>query len=272
MTTKYNNLSNYRLTIQRFIASNDAILAALTDFAQQHPRVYSYCLIDKNNEYWFSVHVSTNTDYNTIDLMYSVPKVLESITVNRLLQRNGKIIAYAQPPLEVLCDAMTPLVYSLANEQHRHWKHIELNDLIQRCYCTLCELYNKGYYIHKALLRKSYKNAVISYLRVNPAPDRKIVSFDEPISGDDDSLSILDTLSDTFYDEISEYENEIAEKELYKHIREWVIETIGQEAYNKLVYEYSNKKVSSSTSHLKRKLINKLKNNRDKFIKKFMGE
>ena len=269
---KYNKLINHKLVLPRFGDKGTSIQAQLLDFAAKNPTLYSYCLIDKGDEFWLSTHVSDNPSYNTIDTAYCIDKIYQAILDNRYKNRYSKIIAYAQPPLNILCDAMSPLVYSLANEQLHHWKHMELEDLVQRCYCTLCELYNKGYYIHKSLLRESYKNSIISYLRANPVTQDNTISFDDPICADEDSLSVLDTISDSFYDEISEYETDIAEKELYEHVREWIIDRIGKEAYDKLVYEYANKKVSSNTSHLKRKLINKLKANKNKFLKTFMGE
>ncbi len=272
MNNKYNKLTNHKLILHRFGDPKSVEQAKLYDFAVQYPKLYSYCLIDKGDDFWLSTHVSDNSQYNTIDTAFCIDKIYDAICDNRFRDRNTQIITYAQPPLDILCEALSPLVYSLANEQLRHWKHMELEDLVQRCYCTLCELYNKGYYIHKSLLRESYKNSIISYLRANPVAQENVVSFDDSIGTDDESLSVLDTLENNSFDEISDYETSIAEKELYQCIKQWIIDTYGQEAYDRLVYEYSNKKVSSSTSHLKRKIMNKLKLNRNSFIKKFMGE
>lgn len=74
----------------------------------------------------------------------------------------------------------------------------------------MCTLYNKGYYIHKRLLERSYNNEVLHMIRKQRGAPQ-IVSFEDEMQNTDD-LTLADTLVDEHAEElIKQAEKELAE-------------------------------------------------------------
>ena len=107
---------------------------------------------------------------------------------------------------------------------------------------TIVTLYNKGYYIHKRLLVKSFNNEVLREVR-KLSQGVEVVSIETRSDGDEDMEKL--TLGDTIRDWESEYdtrdkENDEISKMIFKEVKEILIETMGKRQFEQLLNDYAN--------------------------------
>lgn len=215
-----------------------------------------YSFVAYNNKFNITInaHISQIDEYNTISIGVMITNILSSVSKD---MRQG-IFCYGQPPLPILINVLQPLIHRLALIQHRRWKRYLYDDLVQLCSCKLCELYNKGYYIHKALLKRTFENSIYQMLRKEPR-DITFISSDAHVKSSDDTLSIADMILDT------EKENEVYDKEesemldqLLTEQKELLIKILGERQYNQLLREFRTKTISNTTSRQIRALQKRL--------------
>lgn len=254
-----NEINNVKLHISRDMAPCE-IRERLTKFAEADPKWYSYCIVDRNDEYILSYHYSSEDKYNTVDAFAAVGNIITAITNHDKLTPGVKIFSYEQPTIELMCEIYTPLVKSLAKEQSKWWHFYSYNDLVQQCYCTMCELYNQGYYIHKSLLRQAFMNDLLDYARKHKVESQPTVSLDALIKGSDETMSIKDVICDIHELEMrQDYYDKEANDGMLAEVKRIIVEHIGEEKYNKILSEYASEtKASSSTYSLKYRLKKQL--------------
>ena len=134
---------------------------------------------------------------------------------------------------------------------------LEMEDLIQMCNLVISDLYYKGYYIHKQLIRRAYINYVLMHIRKDKNRVQ-IISLDQPYnkSDNDNTLRIADMIPDiNASNELSDKEDEEVQKRILLEVKDIVIDFIGPRQYDQLLREYSNKQ----TTNWSRKLMQTIK-------------
>lgn len=197
--------------------------------------------------------VSDHTEWNTLTRYDAIKAIVDKINEDVSAETKKYVLTYSQPPLEMLVKILEPLVNKLAEQQVRRWG-LEFEDAAQICYLVMCTLYNKGYYIHKRLLERSYNNEVLHIIRKQRGAPQ-IVSFEDEMQNTDD-LTLADTLVDEHAEEeiYEEFEKQ-GEQDEYKMLKDILVDDIGIRTYDQLVREYR----TNTTSTWGRKRVNDLK-------------
>lgn len=218
--------------------------------------VYGVYADDKLIAWNINFNVSQTDAYNTI----SKQDIIEHLDKHLYASINGEkkyVICYMQPQLDLLIKLYKPLIIHLAKEQHHQWKYLEIEDLVQMCNLVICDLYYKGYYVHKRLIRRAYINYVLMHIRKDKNKPTTI-SFEQEyyMSDDDDAITVENKIPDnTMVEELDDkYTSEVDAKVL-NEMKQLVIDFIGPRQYDQLLREYSNK----STTAWSRKLMTTIK-------------
>lgn len=231
-------------------------------------KIYSYIIYSEYKDEDFvgwiiQYNISQTDEYNTIDVEKSLSEIVVLITNDRRLDDNehNHVIGYRQPSLELQIKVYDPLINNLAIKMYNRWPSLEYDDLYQMCRLSLIVLYNKGYYIHKRLLEKSFYNTVlISMRKMRGQPE--ILSLEQKYNGDDkEKLTLADSIPDEEAEE-QEALNDIEEcnKLVYKKLKELIVGIVGERGYQELLRDYGNK----HTSNISRKMLQKVKAKFDK--------
>lgn len=242
-------------------AGNGPFIKQLRDNIAVKTPWYSWSLYKKDDKHYrLTYHVSQTDRFNTLNVNCAIINI-----VNAAVDSNKAhgIIGYDQPTLSILVEVMTPLVNSLVNREAKRWlqlAHGDLtyDDLMQMCYTCLCELYRKGYYIHKALLKRAFTNALYYKLRKSPR-DTVIVSLTAPVHDTDDLVTVQDTIPDIDEEyEREECENNEVESQILSEQREIIVNLIGERRYNDLIRAWRSKTVDNQSSATVNRLRKKL--------------
>ena len=251
---------NKILNISQSLSCDDDIETSLLTVLTELEPINSFIVyrVMKDNELtgWnITYNVSQNNDYNTL----SKDDVLNCIMKNikRPDAASKRVVCYLQPPVELLIKLYKPLIIKLAKEQHQHWNKLEMEDLIQMCNLVICDLYYKGYYIHKALIRRAYINYVLMHIR-KERNKPIVISLNQEYSktDDDDRVTIADMIADD--EQLNKMEDKYdkeVEVKILTELKEIVMDYIGPRQYDQLLREYSNK----STTNWSRKLMMSIK-------------
>lgn len=228
-------------------------------------KLYSYLVYARCDEfgiiyeYVIKFMIAQDDSYNTIPKLVAVSHILDCIDMYKDYMGKTKIIGYRQPPLEMMIVLYEPLIQSMAMDMQRYWKHYDVDDLCQTCRILMCELYNKGYYVHRRLLWTALRNKIIEEVR--PLKRRgELVSLEIPYSdknGGDEKLSIADITSDKVAEE-QEQDDAIREAnlEIFAEIKDIIIDLVGPRQFDMLFRDYSKGHTTSQS----RKLLLKIKN------------
>lgn len=223
--------------------NNDALTAEIEILASNVPKVYSYAIFaDKQPATMLRIELlySYTKRYNTI----SIPTIVDAVKHTINTAQGDKLVAYKQPPLDILIHTYEPLILKLAKQQQEHWKQLELDDLMQMARLCICILYNSGYYVHKKLIIRTFNNYVLQTLRKERYRPT-ILSLDAPLP-QSDRLTIGDVIRDTSYDERMQNEEDREEDITFlKEFRAIVIRDIGERQYEQLLKQYSAKATSA---------------------------
>ena len=160
-----------------------------------------------------------------------------------------------------MLELYTPLIRTLAKRICTEWTELEYEDAVSICQLTMLKLYRKGYYLHKYLLEKSFKNEILMSLRkTRYAPE--ILSLDEIMydSGEDNQITLIDMLEDTSLT-IEQEERDRQEQihNAFMKMKDFIVDMIGERRFNQLYREYSNKTVSHSSAMTMQRIKNELK-------------
>ncbi len=228
------------------------LLNKLKDLLTTIPRVYSCLLYKDKNGYTFLINVDQNENNDTI-LLNDVIQDFDNTDID-LTKRT---IYFRQPSVEKMIFTYRNYIYSLSLEQQRHWKDLELDDLLQTGNVCIFDLDRKGYYIHKQLLRTAFINKVLMSLRKDKYKPT-IVSLDAPLNLGEGDADIEDVLlvDDTIDEHFDNMANEQVRVAMNDERRRLVQLFITPRQYDQLVREYANK----ATTNSGRKKVNELKN------------
>lgn len=201
-------------------------------------------------------NISQTHKFNTISTFDASAYIIDKIKSYDVNNRK-QIVGYMQPNVELLLKLYKPLIVKLSKEIKQSWQYLEMEDLIQMCNLVICDLYYKGYYVHKSLIRRSFINYVLMHIRKDKGKP-SMVSLEQEYSktDDDDRVTIADMIPDMkqMNDTEDKYDDEVDAKVL-KEVKDIVIDFIGQRQYDQLLREYGNK----STTNWSRRLMTKIK-------------
>ena len=241
-----NTLFKLSQTISASLSNNDIIEQlhlALNDF----DKIYSYIIYAKHNNeevscWKIDYHISQVSKYNTLICNNIIPEITDKLYKSK--SDTHTIVGYAQPPIELMLELYDPLVCKCAKEQCNRWRDLEYDDAVSMCRMVMLILANKGYYIHKQLLRKSFNMYVLKYLRKN-INSPELVSLEKVMycGGDeDDTLTLADMIADTSIEEKEQdKDNEIAVKAIFEEVKAIIIELVGERQFEQLLRDYGHK-------------------------------
>lgn len=240
------------------VTKNEVVIHLLLDnILKSVDKVYSY-IVFKENEFAVQFNISQTDKYNTL-----LPKTIITDIVKIIQDWDGDkkgVIGYGQPTIDVILEAFDPLVNKLAYKQLEHWKSYEFEDLCQICRLVMITLYNKGYYLHKRLIEKSFMNEILMQMRNNKYKPI-IVSLDDifykPLSNSSEDLTFADILQDDTNEEREKEElRREAEHAIFEELKDIIIELIGVRQWNEFYRDYVNK----HTTIWSNKILLKIKN------------
>ena len=233
-----NQLFTRTLTMTLEQAQNTPV-TILSEWLSNDTFLYSYyvkCKVKDNaiEKYSVNINVSQTERYNTIPVPEAILGIVDSLNSKSM----SLVIGYQQPPLEVIIEAFTPLVQSMARKMANRWS-LEYEDMVQTCYVCMCTLYNKGYYLHKSLLRTTFVREVLASLRkMHTAMKngyKETISLNQVISGTD-QLTYEAVIKDERQERLIESLEDNDEKEYKIKIqRDKVISVMGERQYNSLL-------------------------------------
>lgn len=256
----HNVLQEFKRTIRLDEPVETQVKDALFD-----ENVYSYLLYAQCDEfgiiqtYLIKFMIAQEDSYNTIPKNLAVNHILDCIEMYKEYMGKNKIIGYRQPPLDLMIVLYEPLMYEMSTHMQQYWKQYDLDDLLQICRICMCELYTKGYYIHKHLLWTAFRNKIIEEVR--PLKNRgEIVSLQLAYSdknGGEEILSFADITPDKQAEEREE-DDAIREAnlEIFAEIKDIIIDLVGPRQFDMLFRDYSR----GHTTPQSRKLLIKIKN------------
>lgn len=232
----------------KFSNENEAKVT-LTSLFKNLDVVYSYILYNTNENYTLNILISHDVKYNTVPSEYLINDVCKNIKEHKTGKNN--VVTYKQATLEILVETLDNLVHSIVNEQYNfNKKEFEYEDLLQITRLKLCELYNKGYYIHKNLLRSTvfyYLNNLKNKRKYQKEP----LSLDYITKSEGDDVSMYDTLEDKDYSvKLQDEEDAEFRISVLNLQKDAVMDIISERQYDRLLMEYGAKSTTSWSEKL----------------------
>lgn len=198
---------------------------------------------EANNCRALKLNCSLQSDNNLFTVRDTVIKLF---TKKNLPPSN---IVYIQPPIECWLSTFRPLLFTMVNRVEMQYKKLipDRDDLLSILYMTVLSLYNKGYYLHKTLIFKSYLKSLNKECR-------KIKNFQnieslDAITGydnDDKPIALIDSLvdPDSVVDDTKEYW-----QDMFKQLKELMLESMSQLQFDRIMIQLATNTVDRSTSY-----------------------
>lgn len=245
------------------VKNEELIRVTTLTMLENTDKIYSYIVFKKDDTFVIQCNISQTERYNTLTVDDVVNDIINIILnyeeINNDILAKG-VLGYKQPPLELMLEAYDPLVNKLAMQQSEHWKQYERCDLCQICRMVMINLYRKGYYLHKELIRKCFINELLLEMR-NDKYKPTVMSLDDvfykPITSGSEDLTFADIIKDTS-EELVEQEKRISEAEMliFNELKDIIVDLIGIRQWNEFYRDYVNK----HTTAWSRKTLMKIKN------------
>lgn len=221
-----------------------------------HPQIYSYILFYRDNCYVAKFNICSNDNYNGVNTRQAVDNLISNITADT---NHDNVVCFGQSSLDKIIEVFTPYYNKLANEIQCSWQCYEYCDLVQMCILCVCTLYNKGYYLHKRLIRRALINMVLIEQRKTRCVTG-FVSFDTLIGKDNDQASLLEIIPDEHAsDEFDNIELASYKEYRFKRLKDLFPE-MTERQWKQLIFEYGH----GITTHSS---VMKVKNMRDRVQK-----
>lgn len=240
---KYNVIDKLNQLIPVTLNTDD-IRARLHTVLDELGTIYSYIVYAKYKNgklsHWQIEYQISQTDkYNTLKTDNVVDEILKIIALHNE-DKVVEAIGFKQPDINVQLQLFDNLIDKLASSQCKQWPQLDYNEAKQLCRITMLRLYNKGYYLHSALLKRCYNNDVLYYFRKRKH-DANNVSLEELMYPDDEGMSVVDTIVDE-QEELNKEEKEHDEfiKIVFEQVKDLIIELIGERQFNDLMRDYGN--------------------------------
>lgn len=245
--TEQNELFTVSQDIPASLTFQSQVEAVNNYLSELKTDIYSYIVYKRYKEDvsvgWRIKYTISQTDkYNTLThdvVLREITAIFKTYTAVK-----QKIVGYHQPDICIMLQLFDPIVKRLALEQCNKWAILEFDDAYIMCQACMFELYQKGYYLHKDLLRKSFNNKVLMSLR-SYKNEPNIVSLEDLILQDED-MSFGDTLEDKEL-RYKEEDNEEYEElmRVFDKVKAFCIDIMGERQFEQLFNEYANKRTTS---------------------------
>ncbi len=246
----------HKITLR--INVNEDIRNVLTEHLTNISMLYSYIVLPLYTNHNFvgikiEYCISQRKQYNTIVASAIIDKIIIAVNKYDKNTYNTKAICFEQPPLELMLKIYEPLICKLANLQHTRWSLIEYEDAKQICRLSMIKLYNKGYFVHKSLLIRTYNNDILTYLRQRKN-EPEYISLEDMMycNGDDDVIDIIDTISEDNYDD-----NTLLD--IWQQVRDLLVQWIGERQLSQLLHDYGTRNTTEWSRRKVQRLKEKLK-------------
>lgn len=229
--------------------------------------IYEICddlNIGLNEPFAFSAILSPDKDKNYYKLKINcieppeenpyTPTELVSYLYRQEPNKSG--IRYIQPSLEQWLTVFKPLLMTLVTRVHPRYERLIPNreELVSTLYLTIVTLYNKGYYLHQTLIKKSFINALNMECRELKGL-QNVDSLDAPVSKDDDGKDV------TLYDQISDrdttswavqalvYTSQDYKSDLFEKVKARMLEDMSPLAFERILIQLKSRTVDTNTAH-----------------------
>lgn len=208
---------------------------------------FAFSAILKRQDGQFFLQFNCSENKNSYSLNYLVPLLFKQIEV--------KDIAYVNAPLEDFFEVFRPMRLVLVNMYAPMYERLipDRQDIDSILSLEIVNLYNKGYYLHKRLIKKSFLNALNKEVRKLKFLDS--ISLDAPRNQEDGLIvTELDLL-------ISEEETEKAKDRVtyspadfksdqFEMLKEIMLEDMSEISFKRILLQLKSKTVDSRTSQL----------------------
>ena len=229
--------------------------------------IYSFIIYIKTDEscnvitYYLKHLVSEENKNNTLYYKDVIDSIINSIIDYRNYKGKNRVIGFGQPPIDLMVEIYEPLVDTLAKAIKNNWQHYELDDLKQICRLCMIELYNKGYYIHKRLLKKVFNRKILEEVRGLKKRGDVISIYQRANTNQDGELiTIQDLIEDTDeiikQEELERLEGELA---IFKELKEIIIDIIGPRKWDMLFRDYGKGHTTNTTRLMMKRIKEQLK-------------
>lgn len=186
--------------------------------------------------------------------VYSVREVVTDLMTRKVVPTNG--IVYIQPPIEKWFEIFRPLLLQMtAQVRPRYEKLIpDQDEVLSILYTTVFSLYDKGYYLHRTLIYKSFVNALnyeCRYLKHL----QNVESLDRPIDVDEEGkeITLLDQIPDAdssaWAKSCHEYTEDDYWNDMYERLKSCMLQDMSEFQFKRILVQLATKTVDRSTSY-----------------------
>ena len=169
---------------------------------------------------------------------------------------NKSGVRYIQPPLEQWLTIFRPLLMTMVTRVHPRYEKLipSRDEMISTLYLTIITLYNKGYYLHQTLIKKSFINALNMECRELKGLSH-IDSLDAAIGEDDDGKDVTlydqipDTTSTAWAKQALCYTVEDHKSDLFEKVKARMLEDMSPLAFERILIQLKSGTVDRSTSY-----------------------
>lgn len=223
------------------------------------------CSIEPNEHFCFSAVMAPHKqdqDYYDLKINCLVPQSANLYTPEELIatlfatKEPPNKIRYVQPPLDEWLTIFQPLLHKLVVSIYPRYEKLipSKDDMMSILYLTVVKLYNKGYYLHNTIIRKSYINDLnMECRKLKGFTDMQ--SLDAPIGEDDDGkpITLLDQIVDPESTEWARQNNTYTEQdywsEMFEQIKARMLQDMSELRFNRILIQLKTQTVDRSTSH-----------------------
>jgi hypothetical protein len=241
---------NYKISVKPDETIDD-IIAELCDEGE----------VDEDEPFAFGAIMVPSGAPGCYDLKINclVPRVENPYTIRELIDtlfdRDEQKIRYVQPPLEKWLAIFKPMICKLVERAYPFYSKLipTKDDLLSTMYLTIVTLYNKGYYLHRTLIYKSFINNLNMECR-KIKHFQYSVSLDEPnvveCEGGDLVTTIADTLEDKTADFVEERELDEEQKALFGMLKEIMLKDMSEFQFNRILSQLKHRTLDSKSVYL----------------------
>lgn len=189
--------------------------------------------------------------------IYSINNVVATL-FQRIVQHPDQI-HYMNAPLEKWLIQFKPTLHQIVEGVYPAYYKLypDKQDLLSMLFVTVIKLYNKGYYLHKQLIKKSFVNDLNMSIR-QQKHFTDCQSLDAPDSqsaaqSDDNIILVGETIADpTDIEEEIEYQDWV--KYMFEAVKEEMLQHMSQLSFDMMMIQIENKKIDSRTSKMLTKM------------------
>ena len=246
------NITNHTVLIKPEETAADVIYEICDDLniGLNEPFAFSAIISPNENGYYKlkinSINPPEDNPYTPVELI--------SYLYRQEPSKSG--VRYIQPSLEQWLQVFQPFLKSIATRMHTQYEEIipDKDEVISILYLTIVKLYNKGYYLHKQLIKKSFMNELNLECRKLKHLN-ECDSLDDTIGTDDDGKDIV------LYDKISEaestewarqalvYTEKDYKSDLYEKLKARMLEDMSELQFERILIQLKSGTIDRSTSY-----------------------